>query len=97
MIKTTELGSTASAQFPQTQRRVLFYARAHAVFYTRVALMILYLFLLAVPAWHNIIPVDNKYTLPVFIFVLLYCYCANGFKCLIRVLSAQILPDCFDG
>ncbi len=72
MIKTTELGSTASAQFPQTQRRVLFYARAHAVFYTRVALMILYLFLLAVPAWHKIIPVDNKYTLPVFIFVLLY-------------------------
>jgi two-component system sensor histidine kinase DegS len=72
MLKPEDFGSTASAQFPQTQRKVLFYARAHAVFYTRVALMILYLSLLSVPAWQDIIPANPKYTLPVFFFVLIY-------------------------
>ena len=71
MVKVAELGSNASAQFPQTQRRVLFYARSRR-FYTRVALMVLYLLLLTIPSWQNIVPINTKYSLPVFIFVLLY-------------------------
>ena len=41
-------------------------------FYTRVALMVLYLLLLTIPSWQNIVPINAKYSLPVFYFVLLY-------------------------
>ena len=65
-------GHTTTSHFPQTQRRVLFYARAHAVFYTRVALLLLCLALFAVPGWQRLSPLTDPIAIPMFCGVLVY-------------------------